>query len=86
MLIDFHLFSSYIAPINLIYNNMSKENKKSNAGRKPLADESMKIKGYSYTASVRDIDALGGRIAAAAKVKSFIILEAEKARNSLDLG
>jgi hypothetical protein len=46
----------------------------------------MKIKGYSYTASVRDIDALGGRIAAAAKVKSFIILEAEKARNSLDLG
>jgi hypothetical protein len=84
MLIDFQLFSSYIAPINLIYNNMSK--KKSNAGRKPLANEAMKIKGYSYTATVRDIEVLGGRIAAAAKVKSFIILEAEKVRNSLDLG
>jgi hypothetical protein len=60
--------------------------KKSNAGRKPLQDESMKIKGYSYTASARDIEILGGRIAAAAKVKSFIILEADKVRNSLDIG
>jgi hypothetical protein len=65
---------------------MNKEKRKSNAGRKPLADESMKIKGYSYTATVRDIEILGGRIAAAAKVKEFIILEAEKVRNKVNIG